>query len=1320
MDEDTAPSTVSDLQSAMPDNLQEEIHSAISQPEGKDTSESLSASTNIADLPEPASPCSKKFEGCDSRECVSFNGSGESQTASASLSMDNLAPAIGGSITPAEATISSLPNVISNSASVQTLVGGEPQSGITIPSGPVATSAQGVGEEAEADHDQAYTPEPCEDISTAIEECLEACSDFRGSHFYAHTFGEAPNPGLRLLPESELGRIGLPLNEHEAQRIWSRCLGNNPNTVGGVLEIPANTVRIDNPVWIPFVEGIRQQVCKSLGVADGGKYPPRLDLISLVIHAPGPSSYALPPAATQGTNGIPLQSFGSVLVTLPSPHIGGITQVNYGAAINLYDPSPTSYLGTSVLAWYSSSSDVRLQDVAPISAGYRLSLRYSLNHVDPATPVPYLPSPTSQVEHLRHTLLSWRNQGWAGLQKIVYLLSGDYSVERLRTARLREVVIDAGDLRKVEFLDAIAKQCGFNVGLGTIETIVEGTPDYMGNFDDWDEEGQFIGEPMFWDRSEPTPEPTPSQYTMGEVDSQESSCLVLVDVRTGEIVAEDLEDIVDDVEGHVPEDLIENLESHHMEEEEYGGWEGNGSGSLKRTYRATVLVVWPSFRDDEFLEGQEYVAERAFEALEDNETVQPDQEELNHFAFLLEYASREQRWSTDPQILPALTNAAMRWNNKELFEQALEKCHAEEKVKWLGARGVLDAVTTFGLEYMKPIIERTLQKDPSNADRLHLIDSLRLHLVTHRPELLPWTDESEKAVIENLAPLQKSDIPRLFDYLRKHGDLSTFTRTIIKQVNRFTPAHALCDLATSLHQETKHEIGTGFLKSPDDVESAARLVRQILSQAASNTDYFPNLNSHSIVLSQGGLELALSHVKMCLEMGCERAVEKILEKLDPNRFSKIQPGRTRETTQYATSLVAFLPQLQPVLSNHNDGNDVLRPGATAFYRSLIAWYAKGLEYAGFNGPSTAELLKVVQLALDIGSLSVLEESVVPAIAAHLRNDTSIKKLIHHLHSRQSAIATSPQMTQSFVKIIGDLLNAMISRNVRASSTVASLLEWVDLCLDVHHLGACAQILARLRQEMATMNKTTLSSVLHFILEMVKRVESRNFDLFGLETRPLVLNMGLIVMTWVDRHLSYAEVGSVAAELKRCSRPSCRSCGLLAHLLPLQLERNEVKLRGLGITEGRHVDQQLWRSRASATCNWSLPSGRGGDFTLKMQDGYYKASPRWKLMRDHHLKIFQSAKGGETFWQQLLGPQGYHSFLQRLDVASIHPRPALNLSMRPNAGPSTSATNAAGKRPYSQTQTGSQPVPQTPRPNAPAAKRPRLVNENIVVIDLTSP
>lgn len=176
-----------------------------------------------------------------------------------------------------------------------------------------------------------------------------------------------------------------------------------------------------------------------------------------------------------------------------------------------------------------------------------------------------------------------------------------------------------------------------------------------------------------------------------------------------------------------------------------------------------------------------------------------------------------------------------------------------------------------------------------------------------------------------------------------------------------------------LHQETRLDAGSGILKTTQDVAIASHLVLKILTRGISNSDYFDNPKNHTIKLEQRYLELALSHIKMCLAMGFEGVVEAVLKKLSPERFSNGQWGRNQEIGRYAGTILPLLPQFEPLLATLKEGRVTLRPGVAAFYRSLTVWYAKGLEYFRSDRPITGELLKLVQMAVDAGSLSALEE-----------------------------------------------------------------------------------------------------------------------------------------------------------------------------------------------------------------------------------------------------------------------------------------------------------------------------------------------------------
>lgn len=196
--------------------------------------------------------------------------------------------------------------------------------------------------------------------------------------------------------------------------------------------------------------------------------------------------------------------------------------------------------------------------------------------------------------------------------------------------------------------------------------------------------------------------------------------------------------------------------------------------------------------------------------------------------------------------------------------------------------------------------------------------------------------------------------------------------SVFRLANKFTPADILFELTTMLYQETKLRAGSGFLKTMDDIVVATRLVSDLLSQAISHVDYFDDPKSRTIKLSQVHWKQALRHIDVCLDMGCIEAVGAILRKLSPERFSNGQWGRDQDIARYTNSLISLLPQLEAVVSKLKENRTTPHRELAAFYRSLVVWYAKGVEYRGSDHPITSELLKMVELAVDAGSLSALE------------------------------------------------------------------------------------------------------------------------------------------------------------------------------------------------------------------------------------------------------------------------------------------------------------------------------------------------------------
>lgn len=130
------------------------------------------------------------------------------------------------------------------------------------------------------------------DAKAAIEESLDLIDEENNVSFYAHgQIGEI-NPGLFI---DDLGGTGLPISEHDAQRIISTSrrapFGKGKETfvdtsVRKTWEIDAKKIQLKHPKWPTQIEQVVNDVAKSLGIARGSEVV-RAELYKLLVYEPG-------------------------------------------------------------------------------------------------------------------------------------------------------------------------------------------------------------------------------------------------------------------------------------------------------------------------------------------------------------------------------------------------------------------------------------------------------------------------------------------------------------------------------------------------------------------------------------------------------------------------------------------------------------------------------------------------------------------------------------------------------------------------------------------------------------------------------------------------------------------------------------------------------------------------------------------------------------------------------------------------------------------------------------------------------------------------
>lgn len=248
--------------------------------------------------------------------------------------------------------------------------------------------------------------------------------------------------------------------------------------------------------------------------------------------------------------------FATVVVILQSPYTGGEAHLAHGGLSTVIDHSKNSLLATSVMAWYTDVT----HEIKPITSGYRLALSYNLVHTT-TTLRPSIPGSHPAGQQLRNIFMSWKSQGYLGLQKIIYLLDHRYSRANLKGSALK-----GGDSHQIALLNVVAKECGFNVGLANIESHLSGSAnDDGGGYD-----GRGYGRRCAYDDED---EEDDDDLSMVEVFETEWSITNLVDMD-GDLITDTFY-VADDSNETIPADLQKQVESGPVDEQEYEGYQGN-------------------------------------------------------------------------------------------------------------------------------------------------------------------------------------------------------------------------------------------------------------------------------------------------------------------------------------------------------------------------------------------------------------------------------------------------------------------------------------------------------------------------------------------------------------------------------------------------------------------------------------------------------------------------------------------------------------------------------------------------------------------------
>ncbi len=202
---------------------------------------------------------------------------------------------------------------------------------------------------------------------------LHIINEIKGNGDFV-TKGELPFllPGLEI---EKVGNVSFPVSEVESQLMikaaqqagYGKGLETIVDTsVRNVWEIDASKVKFFNPEWSTYLNKIKNQIAKGLGIPDEKI---EINLYKLLIYEEG--SFFLSHKDSEKEQGM----IATAVINLPSKHTGGELQVRFSGKEEKIDFSDQANLYQIAYAAFYTDCE---HEITPVKAGYRVSLIYNV------------------------------------------------------------------------------------------------------------------------------------------------------------------------------------------------------------------------------------------------------------------------------------------------------------------------------------------------------------------------------------------------------------------------------------------------------------------------------------------------------------------------------------------------------------------------------------------------------------------------------------------------------------------------------------------------------------------------------------------------------------------------------------------------------------------------------------------------------------------------------------------------------------------------------------------------------------------------------
>jgi hypothetical protein len=243
------------------------------------------------------------------------------------------------------------------------------------------------------------------------------------------------------------------------------------DTVRSAKELEANALHFIGPQWDNLLQQIIKEIQPSMGLEN---YEIEARLYKMLIYEQG--DFFLTHKDTEKEKGM----FGSLVVVLPSHHVGGELHIRFNGEAEVADfANAADFYSIHYAAFYADCD----HEIKPLKSGNRICLVYNLVQNSKTEKI----KPTSVREHadkVSEVLLQSALQ--TQTEPYIILLGHQYTPENFSQESLK---LDDG--LKADVILKAAQQVGFYANLCLVTSFVTGMPEYSGYYgDDVDDDAE--------------------------------------------------------------------------------------------------------------------------------------------------------------------------------------------------------------------------------------------------------------------------------------------------------------------------------------------------------------------------------------------------------------------------------------------------------------------------------------------------------------------------------------------------------------------------------------------------------------------------------------------------------------------------------------------------------------------------------------------------------------------------------------------------------------------------------------------------------------